>query len=186
MEVGLSIHQAKNLPEKYCNEVFAEYQWIDDRATIFSTEKVRPKKKDNNPSFKYSQIHDLKIDNYIVENLADLQCIISVYGKLTEDNIQGLYKDFSQRPETVNLLKDKSEFKSDAFYDAVLNRDKKPDVFNLEDEEKKLEEQENERKRKEEEERIKDEIKKELEKIQEQNNKLKKDIKLISKDKGSG
>jgi hypothetical protein len=72
MEVEFSIHQAKNLPEKYCNEVFAEYQWIDDRATIYSTDKVKPKKKDVNPVFKYNLIHDLKVDNYIVENLADM------------------------------------------------------------------------------------------------------------------
>jgi len=131
-------------------------------------------------------VHDLKIDNYIIENLADLQCIISIYGKLTADNMEGLYKDFSQRPETQNLLKDKTNFKSDAFYDAMLNRDKKPDVLNLEDEEAKAEKEEAERIKKEKEDKAKEELQRELDKILEQNNKLKGDIKLISKEKGSG
>lgn len=184
MEVGLSIHQAKNLPEKYCNQVFAEYQWIDDSATLFSTDKVQPKKKDINPTFNYKQIHNLKIDNYIVENLADLQCIISVYGKLTASNMEGLYKDFSQRPETANLLKDTTAFKSDSFYDAVLNRDKKQEVMNIEEEEEKLRKEEEQRAQKEEEVRIKAQLQRELDVYQKHNDQLKGEIKMIGKDQG--
>lgn len=71
MEVEFAIHQAKNLPEKYCREVYATYQWIDDKATEFETDKIRPKKKDVNPLFTYTKVHDLKIDNYVIENLAE-------------------------------------------------------------------------------------------------------------------
>lgn len=189
MEVSFSIHQAKNLPEEYCRHVFCEYQWIDDRATIFTTDRVKPKKKDTSPTFNYKHVHDLKIDNYIVENLGDLQCIVSVYGKMTEDNMQGLYKDFSMRPETANLLQDNVEFKSNALHEAAAKNRKggdpgtqnflKIEESNAEDEEEKL-------KREEEEQKIREELKQELERIQEHNEKLKKDIKLISKEKGSG
>lgn len=186
MEVEFSIHQAKNLPLKYCNEVFAEYQWIDDKATAYSTDKIVPKKKDNNPLFNYNKVHDLKIDNYIVENLADTTCIISVYGKLTEENMQGLYNDFSNRPETANLLKATSEFKSDAFYDAALNRSGKQDVFKVEEVDDSFEMDEEKQQAKEKEEKAKEELLKELKKLEKQNMSLQKDIKSISKDKGSG
>lgn len=187
MEVSFSIHQAKNLPQKYCNEVFAEYQWIHDKAVPFATDKIRPKKGDNNPLFNYKRVHDLKIDNYIIENLADTTCIISVYGKLTEENMLGLYRDFSARPETANLLKTTTEFRSDAFYDAALNRTGKQDILKIDESNEQSEEDDEEkRKAKEEADRIKAELLKELEKYKKDNEELQKNIKTISKDKRTG
>jgi kinesin family protein 13 len=187
MEVSFSIHQAKNLPEVLCRHVFCEYQWIDDRATVFETDRVKPKKNDTSPTFNYKKVHDLKIDNYIVENLGDLQCIVSVYGKMTEDNMQGLYTDFTNRPETSNFQHENTEFKSNAIHDAA-SKNRKGDNgtqdylkidSNTEDEEEKQKRQEGEQ-------RAKNEIEQELERIMEQNAKLKKDIKIISKENGSG
>ena len=79
MEVTFAIHQAKGIPKKFWNEVFAEYQWIDDMATMFSTDRVVPKKNDNNPAFNYKKTHYLKVDNYVIENLSNTTWIITEF-----------------------------------------------------------------------------------------------------------
>ena len=40
-------------------------------ATMFSTDRVVPKKNDNNPAFNYKKTHYLKVDNYVIENLSN-------------------------------------------------------------------------------------------------------------------
>jgi len=194
MEVEFSIHQAKNIPEKYSNAVFAEYQWIDDRATLFETDRVKSRKKDRNPLFNYKRVHDILIDNYIVENLSETTCIVSVYGKLTEENMEGLYKDFSIRPETAQLINPKEVANlSDPFYNAAFGKSGNQNVMILEDEnESKNDSIEKSKKRNadkekdrqkalKEKEKELEKLKKELEKYNQQNEKLKNDITLIGK-----
>lgn len=199
MEVEFSIHQAKNIPDKFSNAVFAEYQWIDDRATLFETDRIRSKKKDRNPLFNYKRVHDCPIDNYIIENLSDTTCIISIYGKLTEENMEGLYKDFTARPETAQLVfgKQESANMNEPFYNAAFGHKVKQDVMILEenaeneespnkskkkqkqlDKQKAREQEEKENKKKEKE---LEKLKKEMEKLHQQNDKLKEDINVISK-----
>ena len=201
MEVEFNIHQAKTIPEKYSNAVFAEYQWIDDRATLFETDRI--KKRDTNPLFNYKRIHDIPIDNYIVENLSDTTCIISVYGKLTEENMEGLYKDFTARPETAQLVFGKTETLNvnEPFYKAAFgDKAKNQDVMILEDEDEQIEspskkeidkekKQAEKEREKAEKEKLKEleKLKKELEKFNSQNERLENDITLISKgQKSSG
>jgi cell division protein FtsB len=101
--------------------------------------------------------------------------------------MQGLYKEYSDRPETANLLKAKTEFKNDSFYDAIIGNKGKQEVLRIDEENEQSSENDTEKQRiRDEEEKAKMELKKQIEKLQNQNETLKKDIKIISKEKGTG
>lgn len=165
--------------------MYAEYQWIDNKATKYKTDVIDVKKKDTSPLFGYKRTHTLKVDNYVVDNLSETTCLIQVYGKLTKENMEGLIRDYSERPETAQLLGTTSEFKSDAFYDAALNKSGKQDVLQIDEKDEASEEDDAETAKAKEAERKKlEKLKKELEKLEKDNSKIEKDIKNIAQDKG--
>ncbi len=43
LEIEFQIHEAKELPAKYMNDPFSEYQWIDDNTKWYETEKLKKK-----------------------------------------------------------------------------------------------------------------------------------------------
>ena len=99
--------------------------------------------------------------------------------------MQGLFKDFNIRPETAQVVRATSEFKSDTFYDAALGRNSKQNVLKVEEVSEKSDDSEEIRIKEEEEKRLK-ELKEELEKIHSQNEKLKKEINLMPNGQKTG
>lgn len=71
--------------------MFAEYQWIDDNTKWFETDKL---KKSTSQKFNYKKIHQLLLSDHIVENIGDMSLVVSVYGKLSKDEIKRLVKEY--------------------------------------------------------------------------------------------
>lgn len=82
LTVELGIHEAKEIPEKWTTLNYASYQWVDEQARMFETDKHKVPTK--NPKFNYKASHDMYVSNYIVDNLADSTLIVSVWGKLSQ------------------------------------------------------------------------------------------------------
>lgn len=108
-----------------------------------------------------------------------------MYGKLTDENMQGLFKDFNIRPETAQVVRSTSEFQSDAFYDAALGKGNKQNVLKIEEASEHSDDSQINKIKEDEEKRLK-ELKEELERINHQNEKLKKEISLMPKGQKAG
>ena len=116
LSVDFKIHQIEDIPDKYSKEIYCTYQWVDEGGEKFETHKHDNPK---NPNFDYQANHDLFISNYISENLQYSILMIAVYGKLSDEKMEGLVKDFAARPQTSALLKDpeKKGNENEPFYE---------------------------------------------------------------------
>lgn len=115
LTVEFQIHEAKGLPEKYCKETYCTYTWIDEAGEKFETQKESNSK---DPCFEYKSKHDLFISNYIAENLQYSILMVNVYGKLSDEKMEGIINELQMRPHTSALLKDQFVTNKDsAFYE---------------------------------------------------------------------
>jgi len=169
IQVEFNIQEAKGIPEKYCNEVYCEYTWVDEAGEKFETKKTSNSK---DPRFKYTKNHDLFISNYIAENLQYSILMVSLYGKLSDEKMLGILNDLQLRPMTSALLKDKSDNGDAPFYD---DKGGAQNIMNIDEEESSQEGETGPKKKeskKDMESKMKD-LEKKLKKIQKENDKLK-------------
>lgn len=165
--VDFEIAAAKSLPDKYTNEVYCTYQWVDEAADNFSTEKCY---NTTNPKFKYHAKHDLFISNYISENLQYSILMVAVYGKLSDSHMEGIVNDFNARPHTQALLKEQSQNNNEPFYES---KGGKQDVMKIDEESDEETSPKKSGSQKDLERKMK-ELEQKLKKIQKENDKLKK------------
>jgi len=104
LDVKLELHGAKGLPDQLCTEVYGQYNWIDESAKLFTTAISPPGKKSKNVDWNYKHQHELHLNNYIVKNLSESVIIVSVFGKISEENMKDIVNDFAKRPETAALV----------------------------------------------------------------------------------
>ena len=114
LSIDFKIHQISDVPDKYSNDVYCTYQWVDEAGEKFETHKHSDPR---DPNFNYQASHDLFVSNYVSENLQYSIFMIAVYGKLSDEKMQGLVKDFAARPQTSALLKDKGKNSNEPFYE---------------------------------------------------------------------
>lgn len=115
LQVEFNILEAKGLPEKYCNDTYCTYTWIDEAGEKYETKKVSRTK---DPRFNYKAKHDLFISNYIAEQLQYSILMVNVHGKLSDEKMSGILNDLAARPHTSALLKDQAnDSKNSAFYE---------------------------------------------------------------------
>ena len=93
LSVQVNIQEAKEIPEKFSTDVFAQYKWIDELAEMFRTD-TSGLEKNKNPAFSYKQVHELVVTDYIAKNIADGTLIISLYGKMPNENMESLTNQF--------------------------------------------------------------------------------------------
>lgn len=170
LQVELKIHQIEGLPEKYCNGVYCAYNWIDEAAERFETEK---QSKDRNPKFNYTYTHDLFVSNHIADQLQYSILMIAVFGRLSNEKMQDMIQDMAIRPHTQALLKENfKENKDEPFYEG---KGGKQDVLKID------EVSDDGTKTKDPDQKVK-ELEQKLKKLQKENEKLKKITKGGKKD----
>jgi len=106
MTVEVCIHYAKEIPEKWSTNVFTEYNWIDVDGRRFETEKSGDV-KNKNPNWEYRHYHDIYVSNELIDHIKESALVMSVYGKLSPDDIEELYEEFALNPTTNALLQNK-------------------------------------------------------------------------------
>jgi hypothetical protein len=158
--VEVCIHYAKGIPEKWSTNVFTEYKWVDVDGRHFKTEYSEDK-KNKNPKWEYRYLHNIYISNEIIKQVKDSPLLMSVYGKLSPEDIENLYEEFALDPSKNALLANRMDNDSDE------NSDEE-DKNNYEATDDNLKPQEGESK-----EMIN--MKKKLEDLKKKNSKLKKD-----------
>lgn len=104
LRVDFKIDGVKGLPEKYSKETYCSYQWVDETSNNeFMTEKIFNNK---DPQFNYKERHDLFVSGHIADNLQYSILMVNVYGKITDERMEGIIQDLQARPHTSALLKD--------------------------------------------------------------------------------
>lgn len=108
----VQIHYASGIPEKWSTNVFTEYKWIDIDGKMFETEKSGDK-KNKNPLWEYRHHHHVYVSNDFINRINETALVMSVYGKLSPDEIENLYEEFALNPNTNALLVNKMEVEVD-------------------------------------------------------------------------
>lgn len=108
MTVEVCLHYAKEIPEKWSTSVFTEYNWIDGNDRRFETEKSG-ETKNKNPVWEYRHYHDIYVSNDLIDHIKNSALVMSVYGKLSPEDIEDLYEEFALNPTTNALLQNKIE-----------------------------------------------------------------------------
>ena len=112
MTVEVCLHNAKEIPEKWSTNVFTEYNWIDIDGKRFETEKSGDN-KNKNPVWEYRHYHDIYISNDLIDHIKESALVLSVYGKLSPEDIEELYEEFALNPTTNALLQNKIDEEHD-------------------------------------------------------------------------
>ena len=167
LQVDIKIHEIEGLPEKYCNETYWAYNWIDEAAERYETEK---QPRNRNPKYNYHLTHDLFVSSHISEQLQYSILMIAVYGRLSDEKMKEVVQDLAQRPHTQALLKDTiHDNTNEPFYD---DKGGKQDIMKIDEEDSEGDTGDK---------RVR-ELEKKLRKLQKENDKLKKTGKGDKKD----
>ena len=75
-------------------------------------------RNNKNPKWEYRYLHNIHVDHDIVEKIKDTPLLMSVYGKLSPEDIENLYEEFAQDPAKNALLENKIDGDSDAYEEA--------------------------------------------------------------------
>ena len=110
--VEVCIHKAQGIPEKWSTNVFTEYKWIDIDGRTFRTEYSEDK-KNKNPQWEYRHLHDIMVSHELVEHIKESALVMSVYGKLSPEEIENLYEEFALDPSKNALLANKMDVDSE-------------------------------------------------------------------------
>jgi len=119
--VEVQVHYASGIPEKWSTNVFTEYKWVDVDSKMYETEKSGDK-KNKNPVWEYRHHHHVYVSNDFIDRINETALVMSVYGKLSPDEIENLYEEFALNPTTNALLVNKME--------AEIAEDSKMDITN--------------------------------------------------------
>lgn len=104
--IEVIIHYAKGIPEKWSTNVFTEYKWIDEKGKLFKT-KYSEDTKNKNPKWEYRYLHNVYVSQDFVDKIKESPLLMSVYGKLSPEDIENLYEEFAQDPAKNALLANK-------------------------------------------------------------------------------
>lgn len=112
INVELCIHYAQGIPEKYSTNVFTEYKWIDVDGRTFKTEYSEDQ-KNKNPVWEYRKVHRVYVSNGLINEIKDSALVMSVYGKLSPEEIENMYEEYALDPTKNALLANKMDDDSD-------------------------------------------------------------------------
>jgi hypothetical protein len=156
INVELSIHYAQGIPEKYSTNVFTEYKWIDIDGRTFKTEYSEDQ-KNKNPKWEYRRNHIVYVSDELINHIKDSVLVMSVYGKLSPEDIENMFEEYALDPSKNFLLANKAH--PDSEEENKRNSDTASNDFkNMEGESKEIKE-----------------LRKRLEDIRKKNEKLKKE-----------
>ena len=110
--IEVIVHYAKGIPEKWSTNVFTEYKWIDEKGKLFKT-KYSEDKKNKNPKWEHRYLHNVYVDQNFIDKIKESPLLLSVYGKLSPEDIENLYEEFAQDPAKNALLANRMDNDSD-------------------------------------------------------------------------
>ena len=123
MDIHFEIHCARGLPQNLVNEVICKYKWIDEEAELFETPIATS--KSINPDFNYTKVHKLYIDDHIIEHIWNGSLVISIYGKLSDIEIDQFKREIesslSVAQNNTNNKEENDNNKSDTNNKSVTN-----------------------------------------------------------------
>lgn len=101
--VEVKIHYAEGIPGQWSTNVFTDYKWIDVDGKTYKT-KYSEDKKNKNPVWEYRQLHNVYVSSDFIERIKDFPLVMSVYGKLSAEDIEDLYEEYALDPAKNALL----------------------------------------------------------------------------------
>ena len=87
LTVKFTLHGAKGIPDQLCEEVYAEYIWIDESQNTYRTECTLPGVRTKNPEWNYKASHDLYLSNFVVNQLSDCSITVNIWGRMPQERM---------------------------------------------------------------------------------------------------